>query len=160
MVHVARSSESILNKNRLRVRRVKLYFQRFPGTAGDDKDRAVKTDYRVRIDGVVLQSGSLAADGSLDVVLPGGAKAELEILGTTYAIQLLDEIHGKAMLTGQQRRLKMLAYYELAIDGKLGPRTDAAALDCEADAGLDPVGGEKGALAAGAQDQLETDVGE
>jgi len=142
MALVSRACSSQQNKNRLRYRRVKIYAQRYPGKIGTDAERSVTNtpDYRVTVDGTVTQWGKLAADGSVDVYIPGGSHAILETLGSSYEIEILPRIEAPDILIGCQRRLNLLGYYEYKVDGKHGARTDAATLDFQADNGLDPNG--------------------
>jgi len=142
MASVSRASSGQQNKNRLRFNRVKIYLQRFPGKIGTDEERSVteQPSYEVKVDGIATQWGQLNADGSVELCIPGGTKATLEVLGTTYDIEVLFEIEAKDTLKGCQRRLNLLGYYEYAVDDKYGARTDASALDFQADNGLDPDG--------------------
>ena len=142
MACVSRAAKGYQNKNRLRFHKIKVYAQRFPGKIGTDAERAVtKTpDYHLYVDGNITQSGKLAADGSVELYIPGGSKAVLEMLGTKYEIEVLLNLEKHDTLLGTQRRLNLLGYYEAKVDNKYGARTDAAALDFQADNGLDPDG--------------------
>jgi len=144
MANVSRASEGQQNKNKLRFRRVKVYFQRFPGKIGDDAKRGVSDtpDYKVRVGGRITQFGKLAADGSVEVLVPGGrVPVSLETLGTTYDLEVLHGIEPETDLKGQLQRLKLLGYYEGDLTATLDARTDAALLDFQADNALDPDGG-------------------
>lgn len=144
MADVSRACDRVQNKNKLRFRRLKVYFQRFPGKIGTDAERGVSNtpEFRCRIDGRVVQSGNLAADGGVELLIPGGIDAvELETLGTTYEISVLVAIAAETGLKGQQQRLQLLGYYDAAVDEIFGPRTDAAVLDFQGDNGLDPNSG-------------------
>lgn len=143
MASVSRAGAGVQNKNPLRFHRVKIYIQRFPGKIGEDKDRGVtgKPKYAVSVAGNTVQSGNLEEDGSIEVFIPGGARdISLKALGTVYDLKLLLGIEKHDSLLGQQRRLKLLGYYESSVDDKYGARTDAAALDFQADNGLTPDG--------------------
>ena len=142
MASVSRSSSSQQNKNRLRFHRVKIYAQRFPGKIATDAERAVTDQpaYEVKIDGTACQWGQVKPDGSVEVFIPGGTQASLELLGTSYDIKVLHEIEAHDTLLGCQRRMNLLGYYEYAVDDKWGARTDGATLDFQADNGLDPDG--------------------
>jgi len=144
MADVSRAGEGQQNKNKLRFRRVKVYFQRFPGKIGEAAKRGVSDtpEYKVRVEGRITQFGKLAADGGVEVLVPGGRVAvAIETLGTTYALEVLHGIEAETGLKGQQQRLKLLGYYEGDPDGTFNARTDAAVLDFQADNGLDPNGG-------------------
>lgn len=159
MVDVSRSSPAKVNKNRLRYNKVRVFLQRFPGKLGDDGDRAVTDtpNYKVYIDGKFSQGGNLEADGSVEVMIPGGAKAVLKTLGTDYEIEPLLTLETYSALTGVQRRLQLLGYYEYGVDDKWGARTDAAVLDFQADYGLDPNGN---ALEVATVDKIKEIFGE
>lgn len=159
MAMVSRACSSKQNKNRLRFHRVKIFAQRFPGKIGGDGDRAVTAtpDYVVAVDGGDVQSGKLAADGSVEVYIPGGSQATLTTLGTDYEIEILYELEDHDTLLGCQRRLNLLGYYEAKVDDKYGKRTDAATLDFQADNGLDPDGE---LLAATTWDKIKDVFGE
>ena len=159
MADVARSSPGTVNKNRLRYQKVKVFLQRFPGKLGDDAERAVTASpsYKVYIDGKFSQGGNLEADGSVELLIPGGAKAVLKTLGTDYEIEPLQSLETHSALTGVQRRLQLLGYYDYSVDDKWGARTDAAVLDFQADYGLDPNGN---ALEVATVDKIKEIFGE
>jgi len=142
MALVSRACAGRQNKNRLRFHRVKVYAQRFPGKIGTDEERAVSDTpaFHSTLDGHSAQSGRLASDGSIELCVPGEAKAVLNLLGTAYEIEVLLDIEPHDSLLGAQRRLNLLGYCETKADNKYGARTDAAALDFQADTGLDPDG--------------------
>ncbi len=159
MAFVSRSSPAVTNKNRLRYHKLKVYLQRFPGKMGDDASRSITNtpDYKVYLDGTFSQSGKLGADGSIEVLIPGGAKAILKCLGTEYELQTLQTLEPHDTLKGVQRRLKLLGYYEGEVNDKWGSRIDAAVLDFQADYGLDPNGN---ALEAATVDKIKNVFGE
>jgi hypothetical protein len=142
MALVSRACSSQQNKNKLRYQKVTVYVQRFPGKIGTDDERGVSDtpDYCISIDGRAATWGQLKKDGSVDVCIPGGSKATLETVGTRYDIEPLYEIEAHDSLLGCQRRMNLLGYYDAKVDDKYGKRTDAAALDFQADNGLDPDG--------------------
>jgi hypothetical protein len=142
MALVSRACSSTQNKNRLRYHEVKLFAQRYPGKIGTDAERGVTDtpDYKLSIDGIPAQSGKLAVDGSVTLCIPGEGVATLSTLGTSYELEILCDIEAHDTLLGKQRRLNLLGYYDAKVDDKYGARTDAAALDFQADNGLDPNG--------------------
>ena len=142
MASVSRACAGVENKNRLRAHRIKVYVQRYPGKLGEDKERGVTEtpEFKIAIDGVVMQWGNLEEDGSLEALIPGGCAATLEVLGTTYDLKILTSLEPHDSLLGQQRRLNLLGYYDARVDDKWGVRTDVATLDFQADSGLDPDG--------------------
>ncbi len=144
MADVSRAGDGQQNKNRLRFRRVKVYFQRFAGKIAEAGQRGVSAapQYKVRIDGRITQFGTLATDGSVEVLVPGGRVAvAIETLGTTYALEVLNGIEPETDIRGQLQRLTLLGYYAGDLTGAFDARTDAALLDFQADHGLDPDGG-------------------
>jgi hypothetical protein len=142
MAAISRASANAENKNRLRVHKCVIYFQQYPGIMGEDKERGVteQPDYEISIDGEIAQTGKLKTDGSLEAYIPGGSKASLTVLGTTYELNVLTDIEPHDTLLGAQRRLQLLGYYDAAIDNKWGERTDVATLNFQADDGHDPDG--------------------
>ncbi|MBL4764878.1 MAG: peptidoglycan-binding protein [Colwellia sp.] len=159
MAFVSRSSIEVANKNRLIYHKLTVYLQRFPGENGDDASRSITNtpEYKVYLDGTFSQSGNIAADGGIDVLIPGGAKAILECLGTEYELQPLQIMEPHDTLKGVHRRLQLLGYYEDDVNDKWGTRTDAAVLDFQADHGLDPNGN---ALEAVTIDKIKEVFGE
>lgn len=144
MADVSRAGDGQQNKNRLRFRRIKVYFQRFAGKIAEADQRGVSAapQYKVRIDGRITQFGKLATDGSVEVLVPGGRVAvAIETLGTTYALEVLNGIEPETDIAGQLQRLTLLGYYAGDLTGAFDARTDAALLDFQADHGLDPDGG-------------------
>jgi hypothetical protein len=159
VAHVARSSASKSNSNKLRYHKIKVFLQRFPGKMGTDADRAVSDtpEYKIYISGTFSQSGNVAADGSIEIMMPSGTKAEIETLGTKYEVEALISVEPFDTLLGVQRRLQLLGYYEGPVDEKWGARTDAAVLDFQADNGLDPNGY---ALEQATMDKIKSIFGE
>jgi len=159
MAFISRASNATQNKNRLRVHKVKIYIQRFPGKIGTDQERGVtdKPDYQVTINGTAAEWGELDEDGGVEVYIPGGSKTILEVLGTSYELTILPSIEKHDTLLGCQRRLNLLGYYDAKVDDKYGKKTDKAALDFQADNGLDPNGK---LLDATTYDKIKTVFGE
>jgi peptidoglycan hydrolase-like protein with peptidoglycan-binding domain/outer membrane protein OmpA-like peptidoglycan-associated protein len=138
-------------------RTLKLYFQRFPGKDGADADRGVAgVEYLLKVDGSAVQSGTTAADGSVNVSVPIGHAASVDIFGTTYNITFYDTLEAETTVTGQQRRLSVLGYELGAFNGTVGEATDRATLNFQADQGLQP----SGVIDATTQAKLKSVFGE
>lgn len=121
--------------------RIKLYLQRHPGKAGADADRAIAgVEFIVKIDGAVAANGTTPASGLVEVDIPVGSTATLEMLGTSYELSLQAALEPVLGCLGQQRRLAALGYRVGSVDGVFGRATDGAVLDFQADTGLDSDG--------------------
>lgn len=153
----ARTARALAHRNTLMLRRVKLYFQRFPGTAGTDAERGIAgLAYTLRIDGRVAHTGTTAADGSLTLRVPAQSRAVLEILGTQYDLTLQNHLDAVTTMKGQQGRLAMLGYQPGALTGVNQRATDDAFSEFQADHNLDTTGGTDG----NTETQLRTGAGE
>lgn len=140
-MRVARTQKGLTHRNTLVLRRLKLWFQRFPGKHGTDADRGIAgADFVVRVEGRVVDKGQTGADGLVELLVPTGARAELEVFGTRYDLSLHPTLEPDTEVTGQQRRLSMLGYELGTIDGVVGRRTDRATLNFQADQTLDADG--------------------
>jgi len=159
VANVSRSGATQSNKNILRVHRIKVFVQRYPGKFGSDDERATgdKVEYTVYVDGKFSQSGNLEVDGSVEVFIPGGKKAELEVLGTKYEIEPIIALEPHDTLKGVQRRLRLMGYFRSDIDDKWDGEFDQAVINFQADHGLDPNGE---ALAALTCDKIKSEFGE
>jgi hypothetical protein len=156
-MRVARTDKSLAHHNTLVLRKLKVFFQRFPGTAGADADRGIgDADYTVKVDGRVVDKGKTAADGSITLRVPAGAACTLSLLGTDFAVTMHGFMEPVTATKGLQRRLQMGGYNLGAVDGTIGARTDKATLDLQADGGLDP----DGVSGNQTQTQLKTLAGE
>jgi type VI secretion system secreted protein VgrG len=142
--------------NALNLKLVRIYFQRYPGTAGTPAERGIAgVPYEIEIGGATT-SGTTAPDGHVDVLLPAGATAMLRIFNSEYTVSVKDILEGLNTVHGQQRRLSMLGYELGAIDGTVGRRTDDATLSFQADNNLDT----DGIVGAKTTNKLRTQVGE
>jgi hypothetical protein len=119
----------------------KVIFQVFPGVGGKDEDRAIAgIPYTLRVTGLPDKKDKTEKDGSIKVVMPAGAAAILEILGTSYALSPKEGIESLNTIQGVQRRLDMLGYHIDSIDGVVFEDTDDAVLKLQADNNKDPDG--------------------
>jgi hypothetical protein len=156
-MRVARTQKGLAHRNTLGLRKLKLFFQCFPGKAGSDAQRAIAAvDYTLRIAGRVVDKGQTAADGSIELLLPAGLAAELEIFGTKYDLTGTPWLEPVADVIGQQRRLSMMGYAIGNPDGTAGEKTDRSALEFQADQGLGP----DGVIGGGTRGKLTSEFGE
>jgi hypothetical protein len=142
MAKVSRSSATKENINKLRFHRLKVYLQLFPGKFSTEENRAMSVDieFRLYIDSKYAQSGNIAADGSATVLIPSGSKAELEVLGTKYALTPTARLAPFDSLKGIQQRLRLLGYFHRDADEKWDADFDRAVQNFQADHGLYPNG--------------------
>ncbi|MEZ4298383.1 MAG: peptidoglycan-binding domain-containing protein [Polyangiaceae bacterium] len=140
-MRIARTQKDLPHKNTLALRKLKVYFQRFPGKGGTDADRAINdVDYTLRAGGRVIDKGKTAADGSIEMLVPAGVPVELEIFGTKYDVTIAPFMEADTQVQGQQRRLSMLGYELGTVDGTFGEKTDRAAMNFQVDQSLAPDG--------------------
>lgn len=140
-MRAARTQQGLPHQNTLVFRKLKVFFQRFPGKGGTDADRGISgVDYVLKVAGRVVDRGTTAADGSIELQVPAGERIELELFGTTYEVRLRNSLERTTDVHGQQRRLSMLGYELGEVDGTFGEQTDFAALNFQADTSLDPDG--------------------
>lgn len=112
-------------------RKVKIFFQKFPGK---DADAAVEgIDYELRIGHGKTVNGTTAKDGMVRFTLRKGEVASLKAIGTSYRIRLVEKLEPATKVKGLQRRLNGLGYNLGSADGTIGPRTERAILDFQAD---------------------------
>ena len=156
-MRVARTEKDLPHKNTIVLRNLKVYFQRYPGKAGTDADRAIDgVDYVLKVGGRVVDKGKTAAEGSITMRVPAGEPVALEIFGTTYDAAIRSSLEAETDAHGKQRRLTLLGYDLGSIDGNLGEKTDFAALCFQADQGLDP----DGDIGVGTRGKLKSEFGE
>src|SRR5690349_18823423 len=104
MARAARSASGNTRGNTIVLNRVKVLFQVFPGKFGTDAERAIAAvDYRVVI-GKAKSTGKTAADGGVDLDIPTGETAHLEIFDTTYDIKVIKAIEAHTTVKGAQKR--------------------------------------------------------
>lgn len=135
MAKVSRASATKNNVNKLRFHRLKVYLQLFPGKLAKEEDRAMSVDieFRLYINSKYAQSGNIAADGSATVLIPSGSKAELEVLGTKYALTPTASLAPFDSLKGIQQRLRLLGYFHREADEKWDADFDRAVQNFQAD---------------------------
>ncbi len=127
----------------VRLREIRVYFQKFPGTAaGAGIDHL---EYSVTVGDAPPVQGRTGSDGMIAISLAPGATATLRVLGTEYALSLMDELFPIEEMRGVQQRLEMLGYFSGPLKGDdaradtyVNPdvATERAILDFQADNGL------------------------
>lgn len=156
-MRVARTQKELAHKNTLVLRKLKVFFQRFPGKGGTDAERGIAdVDYTLKVAGRVVDKGKTAADGSVTMNVPAGEKLELELLGTVYEVKIRSSLEKDTTTEGQQRRLVLLGYDVGDVDGNWGKRSDHAALTFQADQALNP----DGVVGSNTRSKLRGEVGE
>jgi hypothetical protein len=136
-MRVARTIRGLTHRNTLVLRRVKVYFQLHPGTHGEPATRGIAgVAYVLRVGDRLVARGKTGEDGGIEMLLPAGQPAELEVFGTRYAIVMRGSLEDVATVEGQQRRLSILGYYADWVDGQVGRNTGVALLNFQADQGL------------------------
>src|SRR5262245_28811522 len=97
--------------NPIVIPRIKIYFQRFPGTAGTNAERGIGgVDYEIwSSDMRTKKKGTTGADGSVELVL-ASSRAFLKIFGQVYTVTRRGRLEPVRSIEGQQRRLQMLGY--------------------------------------------------
>lgn len=111
---VSRSSEGS-GTNTINRRRVRLFFQRFPGTNAQSGIQGL--DFTIRIGAAPPITGQTPANGRMEFLLAVDETAQVEILGSTYEVRLLTGgLQPVTELRGAQQRLNMLGYNAGAIE--------------------------------------------
>lgn len=158
MAEVARTTSGTGSGNTVVLRRVKVFFQVYPGTGGTDAERGIgNASFRATINpaGTVIE-GKTAADGGVELSVPAGASATVRIFDTDYPITVRTSLEPVGTTKGVQRRLSLLGYPLGAIDGVLGERTDLALLNLQADSDIDA----DGVIGPNSRNQVRTKFGE
>ena len=140
MAKVARSANGTIKGNTIVLDRVKVLFQVYPGVAGTDAERAIAAvSYNVSI-GKAKTSGTTAADGGVDLDIPTGSEAKLEIFDTTYKVKVTKTMEAEPTVKGAKRRLTALGYEHGAINTTIDVKVDRATLNFQADNDLNADG--------------------
>lgn len=142
MAKVARSSTNKKNINKLVFQRQKIYLQTHPGDWGETAERAIapNLEFTLRQNGQFSQSGLFASDGSAEVLIQGGCKAQFEALGSQYELQPLLQLYPSNTLLGVQQRLRLLGYLDREPNELWDQAIDRAILNFQADYGFDTNG--------------------
>jgi peptidoglycan hydrolase-like protein with peptidoglycan-binding domain len=90
-------------------RRVKIYFQSYPGTSAASGIAGLQFSVKVGTSPVV--TGTTPGDGLIEIWLASGETASLKVLGTEYTVSALAGVPFPITeLRGVQQRLNMLGY--------------------------------------------------
>jgi hypothetical protein len=137
--------------------KLKLFLQFRPGKHGADGDRGISgLDFSVTVGGAEVKKGTTAADGSIEFEIPPGQKAQVSVLGSTFAVKHVKKIESGSSKKGKQRRLSELGYELGRIDGNLGEKSDRSTLNFQADQSLEP----DGVAGSNTQAKLKSEFGE
>jgi hypothetical protein len=114
--------------NTVNRRRIKIFFQRFPGT--NARSGIAGLDFTVRVAAAPPVTGTTPADGKVEILLAPGETATLEILGSQYDVSLMaGALHPIAELRGVQQRLNMLGYAAGVLESGTPPVQAATSLN-------------------------------
>ena len=144
LVSLARSNESLLTRNVLALRQVKLRFQIAGGT-GSDLGTA-NAPFTVSLGDLQVAAGQTDANGELTVLIAPGEVLQVQVLDTTYNVSFGAVMDAVSTLRGQQKRLDVLGYLtgqlltalgnSVPDDNTDGARTRQAALNFQTDQNL------------------------
>jgi len=131
MAHVPRRARGAGGHAALRPVNVEIIFQRYPGTEAASAINGL--DYEVRVGEGAARANTTGADGKVIVQLRAGQRARLNVMGTEYQLGLRRALEPVNQIRGVQRRLNMLGYNAGVVDGTIGPKTEYAVLNFQAD---------------------------
>ena len=129
----------------VRLREVRVYLQKYPGTAA--RAGVDQLEYTVAVGDAPPAQGRTGSDGMITIRLAPGTTARLRVLGSEYWISLADDLFPIEEMRGVQQRLEMLGYrpgpfpegvVDVRADTYANPNADTerAILDFQADNGL------------------------
>ena len=137
---VPRRGEGEAGNAAVRLREIRVYVQKYPGTAA--RAGVDRMEYSVTVGDAPPVQGQTGSDGMISIRLAPGATATLRILGSVYEISMTDELHPIEEMRGVQQRLAMLGYCpgplkgdDARADTYVNPdaETERAILDFQAD---------------------------
>ena len=143
MAKVARSSTSKMNTNKLVFHRHQIHLQTSPGVSKDSAISAPEApglEFTLRQNGQFSQSGYFDHSGAAQVLLQGGAKLELEMLGSKFDLKPIHSLAAHDSFLGIQQRLRHLGYLEREASEQWDQAIDRAILNFQVDHGFDPSG--------------------
>ena len=105
---VPRRGEGEAGNAAVRLREIRVYVQKYPGTAA--RAGVDRMEYSVTVGDAPPVQGHTGSDGMISIRLAPGATATLRILGSVYEISMTDELHPIEEMRGVQQRLAMLGY--------------------------------------------------
>lgn len=125
---------------------VEIYLAKSPGAPKHPGNRGIQgMNWSLELLGVgSVDSGTTGTDGKIILHLPPALPHVLRVLDTEYEITLRrDPVEPLTDFIGQQRRLRMLGFHlgragpeGNGVDNTMGPKTDRAILEFQADQGL------------------------
>jgi len=137
---IARRGEGEAGNAAIRLREIRVYLQKFPGTSS--RSGVDPLEYSVTVGDAPPVQGRTGGDGMITIRLAPGSTATLRVLGSVYEISLTDELHPIEEMRGVQQRLAMLGYCpgplqgdDARADSYVNPDagTERAILDFQAD---------------------------
>ena len=105
---IARRGEGEAGNAAIRLREIRVYIQKFPGTSS--RSGVDPLEYSVTVGDATPVQGRTGGDGMITIRLAPGYTATLRVLGSVYEIGLTDELHPIEEMRGVQQRLAMLGY--------------------------------------------------
>ena len=144
LVSLARSIESLLTRNVLALRAVKLRFQIAGGTGADLG--TANAPFTASLGDLQIAAGQTDANGELTLLIAPGEVLQLQVLDTTYNVSFGPVMDALTTLRGQQKRLDLVGYLTGHLltalansapdDNTDGPRTRQGALNFQTDQNL------------------------
>ncbi len=146
---IARLVRGATAHNTVNVRTATVVFQKSPGkTTGNDRGISALA-FKVLSGGVEIQNGTTPANGAVQVLVHGTTPSIVQWIHngavvSEFQVTISDTAYeADTTLAGAQRRLRQLGYQLGAsgtgvdgVDGQMGPRTDRAIQQFQADEGL------------------------
>ena len=161
MGDLSRSADGTGHGNTIVLPKVRIYFQVFPGIDGTSKDRGIAgVEYKGKIGKTMFFVGVTDEFGCVEIGMPAGETATLEIFNTEYLVSAKTSVQDVTTTEGTQERLSLLGYYTGKISGNLDAETDLALLNYQADRSLNANGCFSGSIDTTTQDDLKKVFGE
>lgn len=135
---------------------VEIIFQSYPGNEAASAISGLNYQVRPPRRGRP-RNGTTGADGKVTINLWPGQLTRLNAIGTDYQLRPRRRLEPSNRTRGIQRRLNMLGYNAGTVDGTMGPKTEYAVLNYQADNNPLLVDGLPGPRTQG---NLRTKVGE
>lgn len=105
---VPRRGEGEAGNAAVRLREIRVYLQKYPGTAA--RAGVDPLEYSVTVGDAPPVQARTGNDGMITIRLAPGATATLRALGSVYEISMTDDLHPIEEMRGVQQRLEMLGY--------------------------------------------------
>jgi peptidoglycan hydrolase-like protein with peptidoglycan-binding domain len=110
---------------------IDLFFQRYPGAEAASGIQGLEYEYTTA--GSLPIRGATGADGKVRIRVPVGESATLKIMGAEYLVSARSGLEPFDEIKGAQQRLNMLGYNAGTASGTMGPSTEYAVLQFQAD---------------------------